>query len=298
MADDGSAFLADIDEATLKDLDQRLAMADCAPDKSGANGKYIPPQLQPHARTIHDRATAPKPETLLAGDDEGSAIDFLAELEQEVIARSQGGNTQGNIHAKAEQLHEALSRIFTFFNQISRHANKLEPVISRAYRLDAQTTYTGLRWHGAFTDSRKQDLSEKSHLSRVNFRVRLIANEPVTLTRRWDQLEALRKDLNILDLRAVDETVFNEKPDQEFLTLQLAPDFPVQMSFRGNYSAHRIDILCRNLEGFCISAFVLDVDHVNQSLLEELGRFLLSRNNTLPVMLRRVNHVPAMAKKT
>jgi hypothetical protein len=78
--------------------------------------------------------------------------------------------------------------------------------------------------------------------------------------------------------------------------LALAPDFPLQISFKGNYKMHRIDVSSRNLEGFCVSNFILDIAEVNQDFLDELGRFLLSRSPSLPGALRRVNYVPPAGK--
>lgn len=304
MADESNSFLADIDEKTLKELDLRLALATAQPNQPKNQARQIIghalPSLDPDAAARSadlSRASAAPPDTLLANSKEDGAMNFMAELEQEVAALKQGGALPAqDAQNKAQQLHEALSRIFTFFNQMSRHTNQLEPEISRVYRLDAQTSYSGLRWRGAFADFRKQDLSENAHLSHASFRVRLVAPEPITLIRRWDQLEALKRDLHILDLRIINDAVLSEKAEQEFVKLQLASDFPVQINFKGNYKTYRINMLCRNLEGFCISAFILDSAHVTQSLLEELGRYLLSRSNVLPGALQRVNHVPPAAK--
>lgn len=299
MADDSSDFLADIDEK----FDQRLAMAARSPDEPNHGRRseaYAPPSLDPDAfarPAEFSVQTARSPDMPPARAPEAGTMNFIAELEQEVAARQQSeAHCAQDAEDKARQLHDALSRIFDFLNQLSRHANQLEPEISRVYRLDAQTAYSGLRWRDAFADFRKQGLAENARLSHASFRVRLVAPQPVTLLRRWDQMESLKKDLHILDLRIVDDDVFAKKAGQEFVKVQLAPEFTVQINFKANYTAQRIDILCRNLEGFGIAAFILDADQVNQSLLEELGRFLLSRGNALPGALRRVNHVPSVKK--
>lgn len=302
MADDNSIFLVDIDEKTLEDLNLNLAREAALPSKPKAQSRpvkaYAAPSPPPGTSSPTDFSShpaAPVATTDAPQENASGAMSFIDQLAQEVAARNGEAQRPQDAQHKAQQLHAALSRIFTFFNQMCRHANQLEPEISRPYRLDAQTAYSGLRWHGAFADFRKQDLSENSRLSHASFRVRLVAPQSVTLIRRWDQLEALKRDLHILDLRIINDSVFAEKAEQEFVEVQLAPDFPVQISFKGNYSAQRIEVLCRNLEGFCISAFILESDQVTQPLLEELGRFLLSRSNALPGALRRVNHLPPAA---
>jgi hypothetical protein len=299
MADDVSDFLADFDEKALNELELRLDMANAqaqnllcqsfvAASRSSSfesNSEQTPASF---SKTISPADTVPEHEVV----EDGCEMNFLAELEREVASRKDESSINQGRNLKDQELHDALSRIFSFLHRVSAHANKLQPEITRAYRLDAQTAYQSLRWHDAFADSRKQDLSEKARLSHVNFRMRLVAPQEVALTRRWDQLEALKNDLHILNLRMLDEPGFAKKPEQEFIKLQLAADFPLQINFKANYKAHRIDITSRNLEGFCVSTFVLDVAAVNQALLDELGRFLLSRTPSLPKALHRVNYMP------
>ena len=309
MAEDVHDFLADFDDNALNDLEQRLSAANAqahgflnsphlAANKKPEPKSDLPIDSSPECKAISPSRSEPvsTPARVLTRSEETSEKDFLAELEREVAVRVQDLGAQQEHHAKTQELHKALSRIFAFLHRMSGHANKLQPAITRSYRLDTQIAYEGLHAQDAFADSRKHDLSESSHLSHVNFRMRLVAPQPIGLLRRWDQLEGLRKDLHILNLRLLDEPTFTKKPDQEFIKLALAPDFPLQISFKGNYKMHRIDVSSRNLEGFCVSNFILDIAEVNQDFLDELGRFLLSRSPSLPGALRRVNYVPPAGK--
>ncbi len=302
MADDGKYVLDEIDQKTLNELDQLLLTEDVLQYKSWDHFR----RATGYPESFLSPSTARRPagpiyapiQTPIESDAAQSARDavktsgFLAELEREVAQLHQGTSTQQDQLRRSQQLHEALSRIFSFLHQMSHHANELQPEISRYYRLDSQAAYTKLRWQGAFTDSRKQDSSDKSFLSHVSFRVRLVAAQPLTLTRRWHQLEVLKRDLHTLNLRALDDSVFDVKTEQELIEVQLAPDFPVQISLKGNYKEHRIDVLSRNLEGFYISAFILEIEQVNQALLDGLGRFLLSRVDVLPEAFQRINYIP------
>lgn len=309
MAEDVHDFLADFDDNALNDLEQRLSAANAqahsflnsphlADNKKPERESDLPIDSSPERKAISPSRpeAVSTPARVPAKSEETGEKDFLAELEREVAVRVQDLGPQQGDHAKTQELHKALSRIFAFLHRMSGHANKLQPVITRSYRLDTQIAYEGLHAHDAFADSRKQDLSESSHLSHVSFRMRLVAPQPIGLLRRWDQLDGLKNDLHILNLRLLDEPTFTKKPDQEFIQLALAPDFPLQISFKGNYKTYRIDVSSRNLEGFCVSNFVLDVAEVNQDFLDELGRFLLSRSPLLPGALRRVNYVPPAGK--
>lgn len=267
-------------DLSTTDLEQRLAQAHQAELRltQRRDGTDRPSLATP-------RETPPPPAP-------AETSGFLAELEREAAGRQQGDTTLHDRRARAQRLHETLGRIFGFFNLLARHANDLGPAITRSYRLDAQTAYTGLRWHGAFADYRKQSVAENAPLSHVTFRVKLVAPESVAVVRRWDQLEAFLQELHILNLRTVEEIDVAKKPQQELFQLHLAPEFPVQISFQGNYEADRIDILSRNLEGFGIAAFTVDTTQVTQPLLDDLGRFLLCRSANLPAALRRVHYRP------
>jgi hypothetical protein len=123
-------------------------------------------------------------------------------------------------------------------------------------------------------------------MDHVVFSVHLLAPAPITVTKRWDQIEALKQEMHLLALRTADGLDFDDKPQQEHVAVTLAPDLPVQLTFRANYKRGRIDLLCRNLDGFGIGIFICAAEDVTQQMLDDLGRFLLNRANTLPTVLR------------
>ena len=186
-------------------------------------------------------------------------------------------------------MHEALEAIVKFFLRFNEHVNNMGPEIKRTYSLDARTTYTRLRWQGATLDYRKQGLSESALLASAMFRVNLCAPERVPIKRPWHQIEALKKELQHLRLRALEDLdEMSRRPKQEWLVAHLAPDFPVQLMFHGNYDQFCIDVTGRNLEAFGVTTFRLDAEDVTPKLMDEIGLFLLGRTNRLPAALRRV----------
>ena len=70
--------------------------------------------------------------------------------------------------------------------------------------------------------------------------------------------------------------------------MHLAPDFPVQLQFRGSYGEDCIDVHAVNLEAFGDINFKLKVEDVTSALLDDLGLFLLGSTDKLPEALRRV----------
>lgn len=280
--EDIRALMADID-ASMADLEQRL-------EESRHGGGRL--HKQPEAR-VEPAGTPPPAAAVTPPPPAAAPVEaesgLLAELAQEASEKlGSGRSTEAERQARARLIHETLERLFHFLNQFARHANNIGPQINRPYRLDMRTTFADLQWRGAFADYRKQDLSEKARLAHVGFRVRLVAPAPVVVNCRWDQLDHLKREMHILDLRTVEGHEPMGSPQQENIEVHLAPDFPMHIRFRGNYEAGRIDVLARNIEGFGIAAFELDPAEVSQAVLDGIGRFLLFRSDQVPGALRRV----------
>lgn len=237
-----------------------------------------------------DANPAPIPEMLpnfQAGSGQSGLLAGLAQEAKECLNSKQASLQAGQ--AKARSVDEALNRIVKFFYPFIKHVNEVEPAINRTYRYDARTVYSNLKWRGAVIESRKQSISESALMDYVVFSVNLFAPEPVMLKRPWGPLETLKKELHHLRLRVIDdmETV-NKKPKHEWLEAQLAEDFPVQIRFQGNYTETSIDVMCRNLGAFGVTAYKLDPDDVTPAFLDALGLFLLGRSDKMPVQLRNI----------
>ncbi len=271
--------------ASMADIERRLEEA----RRSSAHER-LEPQRPTHEEEAVVTRPAPTPPPAAAPAPQASSFEssFLAELAQE-SAKKQGANLSATqaLQARSQSLHDALNRIAGFFTPLIQFANNMEPDISRNYRLDARTAYSNLKWRGAHLDARKQDLSSTALLAHITFSVNYCAPEPVLVTRPWNQLDALKAELNNLKLRPIDESELDSKrPKQEWLQVRLAPELPVHIRFLANYDKGHIDVLSRNLLAFGISSFRLQTEDVTSALLDDLGRVLLSRADTLPDALR------------
>lgn len=278
--EDIRALMADID-ASIGNLEQRLEES-----RRGA-----PSTTRSITETVARPAAAAPTVAPTASAAPQADSGFLAELAAEADELIGSHSSDQERRARALLLHESLERIFLFLNQLARHSNHIGPKVNRAYRLDTKTEFADLTWTGAFADYRKQDLSERALLAYTGFRVRLVAPRPLTVSRRWDQMKALRDEMHILNLHTLDNQEPIGSPTRENINVVLAPDFPMEMRFKGNYDSGRIHVLARNIEGFGVAAFDLDPQAVDQSLLDGLGRFLVFRTNQLPPALRRVQFV-------
>jgi len=274
-------------EKTLINFDLTASMADIerrlAEERRSSSNERLEPQ-NPVNLTIEAYTPAPAAAGKPAPQPSTFQSSFLAELAQEA-AQKQGNDLSATqaLQARSQQLHEALERIVAFFTPLIQFANGMNPDISRTYRLDARTIFNQLKWRDANIDARKQDLSANALLAHVTFSVYYCAPEPVIVTRPWDQLEALKAELNNLKLRPVDDTELDsQRPKQEWLQVRLKPELPVHLRFLANYDKGHIDVLSRNLLTFGISSFRLQAQDITSSLLDDLGRVLLSRSEKLP----------------
>ena len=227
---------------------------------------------------------------------EGS--DLLAELAGEATQKNKVLQSEEQYRQERSQnLHAALNKIFQYFSQFSSHLNKIKPTTPRGYNVDPRTAYSNIQWGEVRIDSRKQSLSDKALIDHVSMLVKLTATKPVLTKRRWNELDSLSKELSDLGLRPIEDlnVQARRQPQQEIFELELAPDFQMRIQFQGNYDTGKIDLLSNNFDGFGLAAHVLDPADVNQKLLDEIGRFLIGRNNSLPEIMSRTRFKPQYA---
>jgi hypothetical protein len=285
LDEDVRALMADID-ASLADLEQRLEAR-----RLEEQVVAKPLQLAVPGRAAQGAAPrgvpAPAPAAPEAPADPGG---LLGDLLREAQSAPRDGKAE-QAAAVTRELNEALERILRYFDLFARYTNSLNLTIARDYKFDPHTRFDDLRWQDAAVRARRVGLSEQAPYDYVVFRVRLMAPAPVAVVRRWDQIEAMKRDMHIVDVRLVNKLDLDavEAVDGQ-VNLLLAPDFPVQVTFRANYDSARIDILSRNLEGFGIAAFTCRAADITQGFLDDFGRYLLARTKKLPPALTRVHH--------
>ncbi|HLP99026.1 MAG TPA: hypothetical protein VK149_11310 [Sideroxyarcus sp.] len=214
---------------------------------------------------------------------------FLAELAGEATQKLEAKRAlQQDRQAMMQSVNASLERTFQFLNLFIKHLNALEPEIPRVYALDGKTQFSGLKWKSGMVEFRKQNLADNALLDHVYFQARLIASNPVTLTRRWEQFGEIKKELDAFGLKAtedVDELWRNRLQKAAFQT-GLAPEFLIRLRFQGNYSDGCVELECNNLDGFGVLKGKLKPELLQAGLFDEFGRFLMGRVAALPQELR------------
>lgn len=192
------------------------------------------------------------------------------------------------IQARSQAVSDALSRLVKFLTPFIQHVNLVAPEINRTYRFDARAVYANLKWQGAAFDYRKKSLSDAALFDIVTLSIKLSAPAPLLIKRTWGQLESLKKEMEHLKLRVIEDLVaISKNPQQEWLQVNLAPEFPLQLRFQANYDKGIIEVMGRNVEGFGTVEFNIVPEDVSPGFLDNFGLFLLGRAEKLPVQLRR-----------
>lgn len=211
--------------------------------------------------------------------------NFLAELASEASQKleAQRANQQDR-QAMTQSVNAALERSFKFFNLLTQHLNALEPDVPRVYALDGKVQFSRLKWKSGMTEYRKQSIADNALMNHVYFQVRLTIPEPVILTRRWEQFEETRKDLNAFGLKTVEDMheLWRNRAQKVTFQVSLEPEFIIWIRFLGNYADGTVIIESNNLDGFGAMNGQLKPGLLQTSVLEGIGRFLMGRSNGLP----------------
>jgi uncharacterized protein (DUF2344 family) len=229
------------------------------------------------------------------GQSKNEVSGFLAELANEATQKLEAQRAQQQDRQTIEQnVNAALERSFRFFNLFTKHLNALEPDIPRIYALDGKTQFSRLKWKSGMVEYRKQSFADNALMNHVYFQVRLVVPEPVTLTRRWEQFEEIKKDLESYGLKTVEDMheLWRNRSQKVTFQVSLEPEFIVWIRFLGNYADGTIEIESNNLDGFGAMKGKLKPEQLQTNFLDEIGRFLMGRTTTLPQELDWVQIIP------
>ncbi len=210
---------------------------------------------------------------------------FLAELAGEATQKLEAERTrQQDRQEMTRSVNLALERTFQFFHLFTKHLNALEPDIPRVYALDGKTQFSQLKWKSGLVEYRKQSLADTALLDHVLFQVRLAAQGPVTLVRRWELFEEVKKDLQAFGLKPMEDLhdLWRNRSQKVTFQVGIEPELMIRMRFQGNYRDGTVDLDCNNLDGFGSMKGSPKPDLLRSGLFDEVGRFLLGRAASLP----------------
>ena len=219
------------------------------------------------------------------GQSNNEMSGFLAELASEASQKLEAQRAQQQDRQTATQrVNAALERSFHFFHLFAKHLNAIEPDIPRTYALDGKTNFSRLKWKWGIAEYRKQSLADNALMDHVYFQVRLTVPEPVKVTRRWEQFDELKKDIQAFGLKPIEDMheMWRNRPQKVTFQVSLEPEFLIWMRFQGNYADGSIDLECNNLDGFGEMKAKLKPELLQTGTFDDIGRFLMGRSSSLP----------------
>jgi serine/threonine protein kinase len=219
----------------------------------------------------------------------GSSL--LSGLAREAATRQQAPQSPALFerYSRARRLHDALERISVFFNELSQQMKDRETTINRTYTFGRRVSFANLTCRKTYSDSRRRDIYDAVFLDYVMFSLNLSAPAPVVVTRSRDMLDDLKDKLEKYKMQPLDHLdALMKGPQQDWVEVRLAPDFPVQLQFKGNYEEGFVNVLTLNLEAFGLATFKLAVEDVTPEFLDGIGSFLIGRAAELPPVLQRI----------
>jgi hypothetical protein len=216
---------------------------------------------------------------------------FLAELAGEATEMLAAKRAQQQDHqAMTQSVNAALERTYKFFHLFAKHLNALEPEVPRIYALDGKTQFSQIKWKSGMAEYRKQSIADNALMNHVYFQVRLTFSGPVTVTRRWEQFDEIKKDLNAYGLKTLEDMhdLWRNRAQKVTFQVNLEPEFIVWMRFLGNYTDGTVELESNNLDGFGVMKGKLNPELLQSNILDGIGRFLMGRSNVLPPELELV----------
>jgi hypothetical protein len=140
---------------------------------------------------------------------------------------------------------------------------------------------------------RKQSIADNALMNHVYFQVRLTIPDSVTLTRRWEQFEEVKKDLNAYGLKTKEDMheLWRNRSQTVNFQVTLEPEFIIWMRFFGNYADGSVELESNNLDGFGVMKGKLNPELIQSNLLDGVGRFLMGRSSALPQELELVRDI-------
>lgn len=215
----------------------------------------------------------------------GSMSDTL--LDELRFEASQVVHDQESTAERQERLSQAiqevispsLGRIYDYLNQFRQHLKVLQPEITIDLPVRGLGTCVDLNQQGYMLRS-----GETDSLNSVVFSFKLKRRNPCTLSFNYPgDAAALLSSLKEGGLVFAKTTISAQNTPNQSLRLEIVGDIPVRFEFKANDKSGTIDLIICNFDEVGTQKHTLQAEHINDELLDQLGRYILRRDNTFLV---------------
>lgn len=285
-----ASLIADIEAFDLDAAERRARREQSANSGAGmSDPALVFPEIVPGSparRPITPASTpaevAEKLETKAAAGNLLDQLRHQAELRQREAHSALAERTATN-----EAIDQALKHLFFYLHEFVQQLNILKPAISRQYPLIDQHVLASMNWQEGFADYRTQSQSAGALVELVTFSYRLNGAPLPPIERDGPAVERFRTTLFDFGLPFTCKEFKNERSYVERAEFHIASEVSVSARWRADFAKGMLILETRNLERLGSAVYTLRPQAVDQALLEEFGRLVLSQPNRFRDLARR-----------
>jgi len=262
------------------------------------------PARQGDPATATDTAPGPAaapPPALRSAPDAGPSghttpppgLDLLSELRLVAEEKAtQESNAEADRKARVEHCDLAMRRLFKYLAEFAGHLDKIQPPLPQTFRSPLPgIELSALRWLDSFIDYRTNGGTETSPLDSISFRYMLGTGKPVSIEKLPNHAGAYLEELKRFGLRYQMIEHRGSKGMTERVEFRVEPSLTVSLLFKAVPDSGEILLKTRHLTSypeFDLTEYRLAAAEVNQTLLDELGKHILGRQNHLLQHIKKV----------
>lgn len=215
-------------------------------------------------------------------------MGFLDELKQKAEqTRHERGEAEGTAHESAYLVNEKLDRVFHYFRELSEQLAVIEPATPLVFPLQGIGDISGLKLGNFHPDYRrkKQGNNFSDLIDYVTLTFSYSSPQKFVFERQepW-QVERLREYLGRYAFKFELEERKNSQSLIETVTFTIPWEVRALVHVRGDATNRRIIFITRNVERLGEQEFVFSVEQVDESVLDELAKFMMGQANQFRLM--------------
>lgn len=288
-----AALLADIESFDLDAAERRARREYLTNSGAGmVDPTLVFPEIVPteaaatlsEERVASNAATAALP-SATKPEASNNLLDQLrqqAELRQREIHSALTERTSTN-----EAIDQALKHLFFYLHELVQQLNILKPDIPRDYPLIEQTVLNQLVWQEGFADYRTQSQSAGALVELVTFSYHLKGNGSLHVERDGPSVERFRTTLFDFGLPFTCKEFKNDRRYVERAEFEIRSEVSVSARWRADFAKGVIVLETRNLERLGSALYTLRPQAIDQALLEDFGRLVISQPNHFRELAKR-----------
>lgn len=282
-----ASLLADIEAFDLDAAERRARREQLNAAAGMSDPSLVFPEIVPSSGPRRPATGEPSAPAPTAAEDEptGSLLDQLRH--QAEVRQRQMNTALAERSTTNEAIDQALKHLFFYLHDLVQQLNILKPSIPRQYPLIENIVLGDLTWQEGFADYRTQSQSAGAMVELVIFSYRLIGANLPLIERDGPAVERFRATLFDFGLPFTCKEYKNERSYVERAEFQVGSEVSVSARWRADFAKGTLILETRNLERLGSAVYTVHPRALDQALLEEFGRLVLSQPSQFRDLARR-----------